>query len=209
MPVVVKTSPMADVVHSEPIRAADHQPMANERARKGAGAALASMLIDETMSQAGKLKLYVSSLAELDVDGRKGFKDYLTSVMKERKAIVKENGTTVYKTINSSANVRLSEFRKIAEAMDLGFEADMTQSYHAIVGFARQHVADNGKKDGRGRKSTHALVKALKYLEGMFGDDATKSKFIDDADRDAITALYNQAAELAISLGLAIDKGDE
>ena len=197
----IKESPMAAVVHAEPIHAADWQPQANEKARKGAGAALASMLIDETMSQAGKLKLYVSSLAELDVDGRKGFKDYLSSVMKERKAIVQENGTTVYKTINSSANVRLSEFKKIAEAMDLGFVADMTQSYHAIVGFARQHVADNGKKDGRGRKATHAIVKAMKYLSKLEG--------IDETDTAMIAAMLAAAEEYCLQAGLAIDKGDE
>jgi len=197
----VKESPMAAVVLSEPIRASDHQPMANEKARKGAGAALASMLIDETMSQAGKLKLYVSSLAELDVDGRKGFKDYLTSVMKERKAIVQENGTTVFKTINSSANVRLSEFKKIAEAMDMGFVADMSHSYHAIVGFARQHVADNGKKDGRGRKATHGIVKAMKYLSKLEG--------IDDTDTAMIAAMLAAAEEYCVQAGLAIDKTEE
>lgn len=198
MSVAVKTSPMADVVHSEPIRAADHQPMANEKARKGAGAALASMLIDETMSQAGKLKLFVQSLGDLDKDGRKGFKEYLSSVMKERKAIVKENGTTVYKTINSSANVRLSEFKKIAEAMDMGYVADMSQSYHAIVGFARQHVADNGKKDGRGRKATHGIVKAMKYLSKLEG--------IDETDTAMIAAMLAAAEEFCLQAGLAIDK---
>jgi len=150
------------------------------------------------MSQAGKLKLYVSSLAELDVDGRKGFKDYLTSVMKERKAIVQENGTTVFKTINSSANVRLSEFKKIAEAMDMGFVADMSHSYHAIVGFARQHVADNGKKDGRGRKATHGIVKAMKYLSKLEG--------IDETDTAMIAAMLAAAEEYCLQAGLAIDK---
>lgn len=121
--------------------------------------------------------------------------------MKERKAIVKENGTTVFKTINSSANVRLSEFKRIAEAMDAGFVADMNNSYHAIVGFAREHLAENGKKDGRGRKATHGIVKAMKYLAKLEG--------IDETDTAMIAAMLQAAEEYCIQAGLAIDKTEE
>lgn len=173
------------------------QPLANERARKSAGEALASMLIDETMQQAGKLKLYVQSLMDLDSDGRKGFLAYLSAVMKERKALVKENGTTVYKTINASANVRLSEFTTIGKAMNDGFVPDLSQNYHTIVGMAREHQRANGNGDKRGRKPTHGIVKAMKYLE--------KLEALDDADSAAIQELLAHAAQVAKIMGLTVE----
>lgn len=177
-----------------------NQPLANEKARHGAGVALATMLIDETAQQAGKLRMYVQSLMDLDVDGRKGFIDYLGSVMKERKALVKENGTTLYKTINASASVRLSEFRTIAKAIGDGFVPDLTQNYHTIVGMARELLASKGKKDTRGRKPTHGLVKAMKYLE--------KLEALDETDQAMIDALRELAEKLAIDAGLTVATED-
>jgi hypothetical protein len=173
------------------------QPLANERARKGAGIALATMLIDETQQQAGKLRMFVQSLMDLDADGRKGFIEYLGEVMKERKALVKENGTTLYKTINASASVRLSEFRTIAKAMGDGFAPDLTQNYHTIVGLARELLASKGKKDTRGRKPTHGLVKAMKYLE--------KLEALDETDAAMIGALRELAEKLALDAGLTME----
>lgn len=180
-------------------RAADalNQPLANEKARHGAGVALATMLIDETAQQAGKLRMYVQSLMDLDADGRKGFIEYLGSVMKERKVMVKENGTTLYKTINASANVRLSEFRTIARAINEGYVPDLTQNYHTIVGMARELLASKGKKDGRGRKPTHGIVKAMKYLE--------KLEALDETDETMIGALRELAEKLAIDAGLTVE----
>ena len=173
------------------------QPLANERARKSAGEALASMLIDETMQQAGKLKMYVQSLMDLDSDGRKGFLSYLSAVMKERKALVKENGTTVYKTIEASAGVRLSEFRTIAKSIGEGFVPDLTQNYHTIVGMARELLASKGKKDNRGRKPTHGLVKAMKYLE--------KLEALDEVDEAMIQTLLAAAQKMAVEAGLTVE----
>ena len=136
-------------------RASDalNQPLANEKARHGAGVALATMLVDETQQQSGKLRMFVQSLCDLDSDGRNGFIEYLSSVMKERKALVTENGTKLFKVINSSANVRLSEFRTIAKAMNEGFIPDLTQNYHTTVGQARELLESKGKKDGGGYSS--------------------------------------------------------
>ena len=178
-----------------------NQPLANEKARKSAGQALASMLIDETMQQAGKLRMYVQSLMDLDVDGRKGFLEYLSAVMKERKVLVKENGTTLYKAINASASVRLSEFTTIGKAMNDGFIPDLTQNYHTIVGTAREHLRANGKGDKRGRKATHGIVKAMKYLEKLEGLDAN--------DQQMIQALLQHAQTLTQAAGLAADTGED
>ena len=177
------------------------QPLANEKARASAGAALASMLIDETMQQAGKLKMYVQSLMDLDSDGRKGFLSYLSAVMKERKVLVKENGTKLYKDISASASVRLSEFTTIGKAMNDGFVPDLSESYHTIVAMAREFTRANGKGDKRGRKATHGIVKALKYLEKLEG--------IDDGDNVAIAALLEHAVQVAKMLGLVADEGED
>lgn len=198
---VVKSA-IAEVCVSQPISAHDalNQPLANEKARKGAGAALADMLCTELQQQAGKLKMYVQSLMDLDSDGRMGFTSYLGQVLKERKMLVKENGTTLYKAINASASVRLSEMNTICKALDKGLQIDLEQSYHTIVAQAREHMRAAGEGDKRGRKATHAIVKLLKSLEKMEGVDA--------ADKDAITQVYNLAAELAISMGLAVEKDE-
>jgi hypothetical protein len=44
------------------------QPMANKRAREGAGEALGDLLVTETMKQAQSMKQFVVSLAALDAD---------------------------------------------------------------------------------------------------------------------------------------------
>lgn len=196
-------SPMADVVHAKPVSQNDpvNQPLANKRAREGAGAALADLLCTETMKQAASMKNFVLSLTQLDSDGRKGFSDYLSSVLKERRALVKENGTKLYKAINASASVRLSEFNTLSKAMDKGYVPDMEQGYHVIVSAAREHLRAMGEGDKRGRKATHGIIKALKSLEKMEG--------VDDSDKAVMAALYNYAAELAIGLGLAVEKGEE
>ena len=173
------------------------QPLANQRARAGAGVALATMLIDETQQQSRKLHQYVESLMALDVDGRKGFIDYLGQVMKERKALVKENGTTLYKKIEASAGVRLSEFRTIAKSIGEGFVPDLTQNYHTIVGMARELLASKGKKDNRGRKPTHGLVKAMKYLE--------KLEALDEVDEAMIQNLLAAAQKMAVEAGLTVE----
>jgi len=97
--------------------------------------------------------------------------------------------------------VRLSEFNTICKALDKGLVVDLEQSYHTIVGQAREHMRAAGEGDKRGRKATHAIVKLLKSLEKMEGVDA--------ADTEAITKVYNLAAELAISMGLAVEKDGE
>lgn len=182
--------------HQTNARDAIDQPLANEKARHGAGVALATMLVDETAQQAGKLRMYVQSLMDLDADGRKGFIEYLGAVMKERKTLVKENGTTLYKKINASASVRLSEFRTIARAIGEGFVPDLTQNYHTIVGQSRELLDSKGKKDTRGRKPTHGLVKAMKYLE--------KLEALDETDQAMLDALRELAEKLAIDAGLTV-----
>ena len=174
------------------------QPLANQRARAGAGVALATMLIDETQQQSRKLHQYVESLMALDVDGRKGFIDYLGQVMKECKALVKEDGTwTLYKKIEASAGVRLSEFRTIAKSIGEGFVPDLTQNYHTIVGMARELLASKGKKDNHGRKPTHGLVKAMKYLK--------KLEALDEMDEAMIQTLLAAAQKMAVEAGLTVE----
>ena len=201
-PVGAIKSAIAEACVAQPVSKNDpvNQPLANEKARKGAGAALADMLCTELQQQAGKLKMYVQSLMDLDSDGRMGFTSYLGSVIKERRVLVKENGTSLYKAINASASVRLAEMNTICKALDKGLTIDLEQSYHTIVGMAREHLRAAGEGDKRGRKATHGIVKLLKYLD--------KLETIDAADKAAITSLYNQAAELAISMGLAIEKDE-
>ena len=196
-------SAIAEVCVSKPITASDamNQPLANKRAREGAGAALADLLCTETMKQAASMKNFVLSLTQLDADGRQGFSAYLSNVLKERRALVKENGSTLYKAINASASVRLSEFNTLSKALDKSFVPNMEHGYHAIIGAARDWMRALGEGDKRGRKATHGIVKALKSLEKMEG--------VDDADKAALTALYNHAAELAVSMGLAVEKDGE
>jgi hypothetical protein len=193
----------SEVFAMKPASAADtlDQPMANKRAREGAGEALGDLLVTETMKQASSMKQFVVSLTNLDADGRVGFLRYLGTIMKERRALVKENGTSLYKGISASAGVRLSEFTTLAKALDKSFVPDMEQGYHVIVVAAREWLRALGEGDKRGRKATHGLVKAMKYLEKL---DA-----IDDNDKAAIVALMNAAQELAVSMGLAADKGED
>ena len=197
-PVAIPSS-IAEACVSKPIAASDamNQPLANEKARKGAGAALADMLCTELQQQAGKLKMYVQSLMDLDSDGRMGFTSYLGAVIKERRVLVKENGTSLYKAINASASVRLAEMNTICKALDKGLTIDLEQSYHTIVGMAREHLRALGEGDKRGRKATHGIVKAMKYLE--------KAETLDAADAEALKALHKYAAELCASMGLTVD----
>ena len=192
-------SAIAEVCVSQPISAHDalNQPLANEKARKGAGAALADMLCTELQQQAGKLKMYVQSLMDLDSDGRMGFTSYLGAVIKERRVLVKENGTQLYKAINASASVRLAEMNTICRALDKGLTIDLEQSYHTIVGMAREHLRALGEGDKRGRKATHGIVKAMKYLE--------KLETIDADDKTAVEALMAAAQNIAKRMGLAVD----
>jgi hypothetical protein len=93
--------------------------------------------------------------------------------------------------------VRLSEFTTLAKALDKSYVPNMEQGYHVIVSEAREWLRALGEGDKRGRKATHGLVKAMKYLE--------KLDTIDDADKAAITALMNAAQQLAVSMGLAAE----
>jgi hypothetical protein len=192
-------SAIAEACVSQPVSKNDpvNQPLANEKARKGAGAALADMLCTELQSQAGKLKMYVQSLMDLDSDGRMGFTSYLGAVIKERRVLVKENGTSLYKAINASASVRLAEMNTICKALDKGLTIDLEQSYHTIVGMAREHLRALGEGDKRGRKATHGIVKAMKYLE--------KLETIDADDKTAVEALMEAAQNIAKRMGLALD----
>lgn len=179
-----------------PVTAANstvNQPEANKKARFVAGTALASLLSDELQKQAGVLKYYIESLVRLDADGREGFKSAINSILKQRQALVKENGTSLYKAVNTSASVRLSEFNKLAQAIDKGFKPDMSQSYHTIVAMAREFVG----KDGRGRKATAGIIKAMKFLE--------KVEAMDDEDKEAIKAALAAVAEIAVSRGYAAE----
>jgi len=195
-------SAIAEACVSQPVSKNDpvNQPLANEKARKGAGAALADMLCTELQQQAGKLKMYVQSLMDLDSDGRMGFTSYLGQVLKERKMLVKENGTTLYKAINASASVRLSEFNTICKALDKGLTIDLEQSYHTIVAQAREHMRAAGEGDKRGRKATHGIVKLYNYV--------AKLDVIDAADKAAVEAVMAECEAQLLALGLAVEKAD-
>ena len=195
-------SAIAEACVSQPVSKNDpvNQPLANEKARKGAGAALADMLCTELQQQAGKLKMYVQSLMDLDSDGRKGFTSYLGAVLKERRILVKENGTTLYKAINASASVRLSEFSTIAKALDAGYEIDLEQGYHEIRGRAVEYLRSIGKGDKRGRKATHGITKLYNYI--------AKLEVIDAADKAAVEAVMSLCEEQLLALGLAVEKAD-
>jgi hypothetical protein len=196
-------SAIAEVCVSQPISAHDalNQPLANEKARKGAGAALADMLCTELQQQAGKLKMYVQSLMDLDSDGRMGFTSYLGAVIKERRVLVKENGTSLYKAINASASVRLAEMNTICKALDKGLTIDLEQSYHTIVGQAREHLRALGEGDKRGRKATHGIVKLYNYV--------AKLDVIDAADKAAVEAVMAECEQQLLALGLAVEKGED
>ena len=64
------------------------QTVALTRASIGRGEALATLLIDHVQEQAGKLRLYVQSLTELDANGRSGFIDTLAVHIRQMKAHV-------------------------------------------------------------------------------------------------------------------------
>lgn len=196
-------SAIAEVCVSHPVSKDDpvNQPLANEKARKGAGAALADLLVTETQKQAIGMKHFVVSLIALDSDGRKGFQEYLTDILKQRREYAKGVLNPVVKGTAESAAVRLSEFNTLAKAVNKGFVPDMEEGYHVIVAGARHFLRTIGEGDKRGAKKTHAIVKLLKTLEKMEGVDA--------ADTEAITQVYNLAAELAISMGLAVEKDGE
>jgi len=195
-------SAIAEACVSQPVSKNDpvNQPLANEKARKGAGAALADMLCTELQSQAGKLKMYVQSLMDLDSDGRMGFTSYLGAVIKERRVLVKENGTQLYKAINASASVRLAEMNTICKALDKGLTIDLEQSYHTIVGMAREHLRALGEGDKRGRKATHGITKLYNYI--------SKLEVIDAADKAAVEAVMALCEEQLLALGLAVEKAD-
>ena len=178
-----------------------NQPLANKKAREGAGEALGDLLVTETMKQASSMKQFVVSLAALDADGRVGFLRYVGGVMKERRAYVKENGTKLYKAIEKTAGVRLSEFSTLAKALDKSYVPNMEQGYHVIVSEAREWLRALGEGDKRGRKATHGIVKAMKYLEKLDG--------IDGDDKAAIEALMTAAQAIAERMGLAVDKGED
>jgi len=195
-------SAIAEACVSQPVSKSDpvNQPLANEKARKGAGAALADMLCTELQQQAGKLKMYVQSLMDLDSDGRMGFTSYLGAVIKERRVLVKENGTQLYKAINASASVRLAEMNTICKALDKGLTIDLEQSYHTIVGMAREHLRALGEGDKRGRKATHGITKLYNYI--------SKLEVIDAADKAAVEAVMALCEEQLLALGLAVEKAD-
>jgi hypothetical protein len=200
-PVSIPSS-IAEACVAQPVSKSDpvNQPLANEKARKGAGAALADMLCTELQSQAGKLKMYVQSLMDLDSDGRMGFTSYLGAVIRERRVLVKENGTSLYKAINASASVRLAEMNTICKALDKGLTIDLEQSYHTIVGMAREHLRALGEGDKRGRKATHGIVKLYNYV--------AKLDVIDAADKAAVEAVMAECESQLLSLGLAVAKAD-
>lgn len=200
----MSTTTMQDIanVGMMPVSKADQldQPLANLKARKTAGVALADMLCTELQQQAGKLKMFVQSLMDLDSDGREAFTGFLSKVLKDRRVLVKENGSTLYKAINASASVRLSEMTTIAKALDKGHTIDLEQSYHTIVGTAREHLRALGEGDKRGRKATHGITKLYNYI--------AKLEVIDAADKAAVEAVMSLCEEQLLALGLAVEKAE-
>ena len=181
------------------------QTVALTRASIGAGEALATLLIDHVQEQAGKLRLYVQSLTELDANGRSGFIDTLTVHIRQMKAHVAatspdgkyKNGDPIYRMACSSAIVRLSEFTQIARALNMEFVIDLSQNYHTIIAQARKWIEEHtGKKETRGRPKTHAIVKALKYIHSQI------ENAIDDGDVAALNALEAMAENLCKEMGL-------
>lgn len=178
-----------------PVTAANsaiNQTNAIARGSRAKGEALASLLNEELEKQAGVLKRYIVSLLELDKDGRAGFLAYTKKITQERAAYVKENGGkgSLNDGVNKSAGVRLSEFKKLAEAIDKGFVPNMEHGYHAIVAAARLFAG----KDTRGRAKTSALIKAINFLK--------KVEML-EGEEQAIKALMETAVKLAESMGLA------
>lgn len=197
----MSTTTMQDIanVGMMPVSKADQldQPLANLKARKTAGVALADMLCTELQQQAGKLKMFVQSLMDLDSDGREAFTGFLSKVLKDRRVLVKENGSTLYKAINASASVRLSEMTTIAKALDKGHTIDLEQSYHTIVGQAREFLRGLGAGDKRGRKATHAVIKAYKSM--------LKLETINDEDRALLQSIIDYAGTVLEQAGLAVE----
>ena len=189
------------------VRNADslNQTVAIARASAGAGEALATLLIDHVQEQAGKLRMYVQSLSELDKEGRAGFMACIRAHINAQKEWVKstspdnsvKTADPVFKMAHSSSIVRLSEFTKLAQAMDIGWVPDLTQNYHALIAMARKAIEDHsGKKETRGRPKTHQVVKMLKALH------KAKEEALDDEDAIAIASLEAMCEKFCLEMGL-------
>lgn len=168
-------------------------PLANKKARVGAGAALGAIVVETLAGESRKLHMCIRSLADLDADGREGFRAYMSGTLKEMRAYAKEKGEAHQKMVRS-ATVRFSEFATLSKALDKGFKPDIDGgTYHSIVVAARDYVG----RDSRGAAKTSALVKTIKFL--------AKVECL-EGEEEAIKALIGRATELAQELGLAADE---
>jgi hypothetical protein len=171
-------------------------PLANKKARIGAGAALGHMLVETLAGESRKLHMYVRNLVELDADGREGFRAFLKDTLKQMRDYAKSQGEAHQKMVRS-ATVRFSEFTTLSKAIDKGFKPDLENgTYHSIVVEARDFIG----RDNRGKAKTSALIKTITFLK--------KVECL-DGEGEAVKALLAQAVKLAEELGLAEGEGEE
>lgn len=155
---------------------------ANDKANYDAGAGAAEAFISLVKSQGVSLKVYLQRIAETDQQWRKGFRVALEKARDDMRAHVKARegkaDLPVYEQALRSALPRFSEAIGFSKAVDAGFQPDMSQGYHAIIGAANAFRQSNSAAKGtdeasasgptvrksRGRKSTPVLDKVKNYL---------------------------------------------
>lgn len=170
---------------------------AADSALVGKGEALADVFIARIKDQSGALKSFLKDLAELDQQGRKGFRVAITKHKKQVRAYVEsKKGTDEYEMYSrtaSSAMVRLSEAVTFSKAVDMGMsvtdELLRQQTYHSLIAMAR-------------------LYKSAKASDGVDVSGPTKRKQVSVLERAKAYLLkicktpedFEQVAELAETL---------
>lgn len=152
---------------------------AADKANMAKGEALAEMLFRCVKEQGSTLKRFLVNIAELDQQGRRGFRVAVQRHLKDIRAYVNaregQDDHAAWAATARSAGVRMSEAVTFSKAIDAGYSPGMEHPYHSLIGGARTFLQGQSSgptvKKGRPAKPLADKIKAYLARECKTAED--------------------------------------